>query len=194
MKISARERQFLWVGAIICGISLVFYLVMLFVPSPEDLAGTVEFKKKLLQREKETISREEFYKVRVEQYKERLERHMTRLLPGDNPNVAGAELQKVLKDLADQNGVEIMQRNVQREQKIEDSLVKVSVRIETNCVPEELIRYLAAIESHNTFLTVDELVINSIKVQKKFEIRPSITVSGYIVAPEAKPEEKPAAS
>ena len=167
---------------------------MLFVPSREDLAGTVEFKKKLLQRERETIGREEAYKARVEQYKERLEQHMTRLLPGDNPNVAGAELQKVLKDLADQNGVEIMQRNVQREQKIEDSLVKVSVRIETNCVPEELVRYLAAIESHEKFLTVDELVINSIKVQKKYEIRPSITVSGYIVAPEAKPEEKPAAS
>jgi type II secretory pathway component PulM len=143
LKITARERKFLWAGGIICGVSLILYLVMLFVPSREDLAGSVEFKKKLLQRERETINREEFYKARVEQYKERLDRHMMRLLPGDNPSVAGAELQKVLKDLADQNGVEIMQRNVQREQRIEDTLVKVSVRIDTNCTPDELVRYLS---------------------------------------------------
>jgi len=194
VKITAREKRFLWVGGIMCGISLILYLLMLIVPSPGDLTGTVEFNKKLLQRERDAISREETYMARIEQYKARIDQNMARLLPGDNPNVAGAELQKVLKDLADQNGVEIMQRNVQREQKIEDSLIKVSVRIETNCGLDELVRYLAAIESYDKFLTVDELVINSIKMQKKYEIRPSLTVSGYIIAPEAKPEDKPATS
>jgi hypothetical protein len=194
LKITARERKFLWAGGIICGIALAAYLVLLFVPSREDLAGTVEFKKKLLQREKEAISREGFYKARVEEYKARLDRQMTRLLPGDNPSVAGAELQKILKELADQSGVEITQRNVQREQKIENSLVKVSVQIVTNCGPEELVQFLAAIENHEKTLSVDELIISSIRVQKQYEIRPSITVSGYIVASEAKPEANPAAS
>jgi hypothetical protein len=52
---------------------------------------------------------------------------------------------------------------------------------------------LAAIENYEKFLTLDELTINVYPIQRRYEIRPSMTVSGIFAAIESKGEEKPAA-
>jgi type II secretory pathway component PulM len=192
MKVTAREKRFLLVGGAILAIALTVYAVVSLVPSRATLAAEVAAKKRTLLAQRELLSQEEIFKTRVEQYRKRLEQDRTRLLPGDNPNVAGAELQKVLKDFGDKNGVEILRKDIQREQKVQDNLIKVSVHIETNCLPDQLVQFLAAIENYDKFLTLDELTINSFKMQKRYEIRPALTVSGYIAGPDAKPAEKPA--
>ena len=53
-------------------------------------------------------------------------------------------------------------------------------------------KFLAAIENYDKRLSVDELQINSFRIQKRYEMRPILTVSGYILAPETKPETKSA--
>jgi len=194
MKVTVREKRFLLVGGAILAVALTVYAVVSLVPSRETLAAEVATKKRTLLAQRELLSQEEIYKTRVEQYRKRLEQARTRLLPGDNPNVTGAELQKVLKDLGDKNGVEISRKDIQREQKVQDNLIKVSVHIDTNCNPDQLVQFLAAIENYDKFLSVDELTINSYRMQKRYEIRPGLTVSGYIAAPDAKPAEKPAAA
>lgn len=189
MKITAREKKFLTVGGCVVAAIVVFYLLALLLPSREGLSNDVEYKKKMLLKQREILRQEEMYLGRLEGYRQRLEQDMLRFLPGDNPNVAGAELQKILTDLAGQSGVEIMQKNVQREKEVQDNLLKVSVRIETNCLPQQLVSFLTALENYEKFLTVDELIINSFRRQKGYGIRPSITVSGYIVSGETKSEE-----
>ena len=189
MKITAREKKVLIAGGSIVVLGLIVYLALTLIPNRSDLDNTIRLKKTMLLKERETLGQEESYKLRVEQYRQRLGEDLKRLLPGDNPNVAAAELQKTLKDIADKNGVDIMRKDIQREQKIQDNLVKVSVRIETNCMPDQLVQFLSAVENYDKFLTVDLLAINSFKMQKRYEIRPSLTVSGYIMVPETKPEK-----
>jgi hypothetical protein len=75
---------------------------------------------------------------------------------------------------------------------VQDLLTKVSVRIDTNCNLEQLVQFVAAIENHDKYLKIEEFMINSFKIQKRYEIRPSLTIAGYISAREAKPQEKPA--
>jgi hypothetical protein len=111
-------------------------------------------------------------------------------LPGDNASIAGAELQRVLKELADQCGVDIVRRTIRGEQKLQNGVVKISVNIETNCQPDELVSFLAAIENYEKHLSVDELQINSFRIQKRYEMRPILTVAGYILVPETKAEAK----
>jgi hypothetical protein len=190
VKITARERWFVIGGSVVVGAVLIFYAMTLLLPNREDLAQTVEFKKRMLLKQRETLKLEETYKKRVEQYEKHLQQDMMRFLPGDNPNVAGAELQKVLKDFADQSGVEITQKNNLPEKKIGDMLTKVSVRIETNCNPDQLVQFLTAIENYDKLLKIEEFMITSFRIQKRYEIRPSLTVVGYISTPEPKPEEK----
>lgn len=188
---TAREKKVLLIGGAIVAAALIFYAADSLIPSHATLAAEIATKKKILLAQRELLSQEENYKARIEQYRKRLEQDRARLLPGDNPNVAGAELQKVLKDLADHSGVEIIRKDIQREQKVQDNLIKVSVRIETNCVADQLVQFLAAIENYDKFLTLDELSINSFPIQKRYEIRPALTVSGYIAGAETKPGEKP---
>jgi type II secretory pathway component PulM len=193
VKISARERKFLIVGGCVCAAIVGWYLVTTLIPSTEDLSSALELSKKKLLRQKETLQQEEEYKARVAQYQERLNQDYQRLLPFNNPSIASAELQKVLSDLATKAGVDITQKNIQKEQKLQDDLTKVSVNIQTNCNPQQLVAFLAAIENYEKFLTLDELTINGYPIQRRFEIRPSMTVSGFIAAPESKAAEKPAA-
>jgi len=190
MRVSAREKKFLIGGGVVILAGLILYLGVVMVPSRELLSKEVETKKRALLRQREMVGREDFYRARVEEYKQRLKQDYTRLLPGDNPSIAGAELQRVLKSLADQSGVEVIRRDIQPSQKLQDNLVKVAVRIETNCVPDQLVQFLAAVENYDKFLSVDELAITSFRIQKRWEIRPSVVVAGLIAAAENKSEDK----
>jgi type II secretory pathway component PulM len=185
MRITARDKKFLTGGGIIAVLVLGFYVATTAVPSRDELAREVEIKKRTLIRQREMLGQEQNYRNRLDQYRKRLDQDMQRLLAGDTPSMAGAELQRVLSDMAGQSGVEITRKNARPEQKLPDNLVKVSVQIETNCAPEQLVQFLTAIENYGKFLTVDELTITSYRIQKRYEIHPMITVAGYIAAPAA---------
>lgn len=180
MRISPREKRFLIVGGAVAAAILGWYLATELIPATGDTASALELSKKKLVRQKEILQEEETYKARVAQYRQRLEEDRRRLLPYDNPSIASAELQKVLSDLAAREGVGILQKNIQKEQKLQDDLMKVSVNIQTNCNPRQLVQFLAAIENYEKYLTLDELIISGYMIQRRFEIRPSMTVSGYI--------------
>jgi len=190
VKVSIREKYFLYVGA---GALLLTLLVLFgdrLIPSRQEGASNVEYKKKLLVKYKETLGQEESYKARIEQYRQRLKQDEALFLSGDNPSIAGAELMKVLSDIAAGTGVEISRKDIQAEQKVQNNVVKVSVRIETNCLPDQLVKFIGAIENYERFITLDELNITGFRMQKKYEIRPALKVSGYILGPEAKPGDK----
>ena len=191
MKVTAREKKIIAAGAILAVAVLIYYAATL-LPNGDDLARTVDLKKKMLLKQRESLSREETYQVRLENSRKHLKQGMTRLLPGDNPNVAGAELHKVLKEFADQSAVEITQKNILPAKKPENGIQKVSVRIETTCTPEQLVQFLAAIENYEKFLSIEEFTVAGIRSQRRYEIRPSLTISGYIAAQETKPAEKAA--
>ncbi len=182
MKLTAREKRVLLAGAVIAVAIGLFYLFTSVVPDREKLAGDVEFKKRMLLAQREVLSREDGSGQRAGQHGRRLALARTRLLPGDNSSVASAELQKVLKDFADQSGVEITQKNTLPERALPDNpaVTRVSVRIETRCDLGQLVNFLTAIENYDKFLKVEELVINSFRIQRRYEIRPSLTVTGYI--------------
>ena len=190
MKVSTREKRIIAIGAVVVVAVLIYYALASLLPNRDSLSKTVELKKKMLLRHRDTLSREETYKARLEQYTIHFEQVMTRLLPGDNPNVAGAELQKVLKDFADRSGVEISSMYVSPEKNVQERITRVSVRIETSCTLDQLVQFLAAIENYEKFLTLDEFMITSFQIQKKYQIRPSLTVSGYINLSENKAGEK----
>lgn len=194
MKLTSREKLVIWIGAGVVAAVLIYYGATKFLPTDSgDLSQTVEIKKRILRNRRETLRREETYRKRLESYGKRLDQDMTRLLPGDNPNVAGAELQKILKDFADKSGVEITQKNTLPEKKVQDTLTKVSVVIQTNCDMDQLVQFMTAIENYEKLLKIEEFIITSFRnpAQKRYDIRPSLTVVGYISSRESKPAEKP---
>ena len=184
MKLTAREKRVIIIGACVVAAVGIYYAVNLLLPDSANLSQSVEIKKRMLLRQRETLSREAIYKARLEQLSGSLETYRTRLLSGDNPNVAGAELQKILKDFADQSGVEITQKSILQEKKTPDLLTKISVKIDTNCSLEQLVQFITAIENCEKHLKIDDCRISGYRIQKRFETRPSVTVSGYITTRE----------
>jgi hypothetical protein len=192
VKINAREKRIIAIGICIAAAVMIYYAATLLLPNRESLSQDVSLKKRMLLKQRETLTREEGYKKRIDQFSARVENEMQLLLPGDNPNVAAAELQKLLKDFADQSGVEITQKNILPEKNVQDLLTKVSVRIDTNCNMEQLVKFMTAIESYEKYLKIDECMINGFRIQKRYEIRPSLTIAGYINTRAGKPGETPA--
>lgn len=111
------------------------------------------------------------------------------LLPGATVAQAEQALLKVLQNLADANQVELIQKTKQPDQQVLQDLTKVTIQLETNCSFEQLVSFLDAIMSYETFLRVDELSIVSFRIQAKWEIRPSLKVAGFF---ENAPDEVPA--
>ncbi|NWG13162.1 MAG: hypothetical protein HXY20_06470 [Acidobacteria bacterium] len=189
---TAREKKFLIGGGTTAILIIGYYLVTTYTPGLSDTGTSVEIKRRTLLQHREIVSQEGIYRSRAEQYRQRLQQMTALLLPGDNPSIAGAELQKILKDMADRSGVEINRRTIQREQKLQGGIVKISVNIETNCEPDQLVQFLAAVENYEKRLVVDELMINAFRIQRRYQARPNLTVSGYIRVPEPKPETRSA--
>lgn len=189
MKLTLREKRFIFAGIIIVVAVLILYGASSVLGDRENLIQEVARNRQLLLKQHEILDSEEGYNKRVEQYTRHLEQDLTLLLPGDNSSVASAELQKILKDFADQSGVEITQKNTLPEKKVEgnEMLTKISVRIEVKCDLEQLVDFLIAIRNYEKFLKVEELIINSFRVQRRYDTRPSLTVVGYISSPNLGP-------
>ncbi len=192
MKITAREKKFLIAGGVVALVVIAFYLSPMLLP--QDLSGMVETEKNLLRRQREFISQEEVFKARIAQGQQRLAQDLDLLLPGNNPSAAGPALQKVLQDLADSLQVEISRKTILPEQKLPENLTKVTVQLDINCTLDQLVRFMTAIENYEKVLKIDELFIQSRRLQNRDQIYPMLKVAGLIAtsAPVAKPVEKTA--
>jgi hypothetical protein len=187
VKLTLRERRILFAGIVAVIAISIFYAMISLLPDRERLLQKVDTDKNIILKQREILGLEQSYRKRAEQGDNHQKLVMTRLLPGDNSNVASAELQKVLKDFADQNGVDITVKTTMSEKKVPDNdfLTKVAVRIEISCNLEQLVNFLAAIENYDKLLKVEELVITSFRMQKIYQIHPSLMVVGYIHSPDA---------
>jgi len=157
-------------------------------PDSGELDDTVDLKKKTLLRQRETLYLEGVYESQLQLYENRIQANRARLLPGENPNVAGAELLKTLTNFADRSGVEITQKSVLKEEKVENQLLKISARLVTRCEMEQLVQFLTEIENYDKFLTIDEFMIRAARGRADSEMRPNLTISGYIDSNENKTE------
>lgn len=180
MKISSREKMLIFAALGVVLLSLFFLWEEDMTPDQDEFANSLDYKRRMLLRYRQTLASEENYKEQLAQYRERLKATELLFISGESPAIAGAELQRLLKEIADENGVEITRRDIQREKKVENDVTKISVQIETNSAPDQLVQLLTAIQNYEKQLIVDEIMINALKVQKVEKIRPRITVSAYV--------------
>ena len=95
---------------------------------------------------------------------------------------------KTLTDFAESSGVEITQKSVLQEEKVDNQLSKISARIVTRCDMEQLVQFLTEVENYNKLLTIDEFTIRSVRNRRETEMRPNLTISGYISSNDSKSE------
>jgi len=111
------------------------------------------------------------------------------LLPGATLEQAEQALDKILQNFADASQVELIRKVKQPDQKFPGNLTMVTIRLESSCNYDQLVRFLGAIRSYEKFLKVEELSITNFRMQGKWEIRSSLQVSGFV---ENAPDKVPA--
>ena len=201
MKASAREKKTLYAGIVIAAAILIYYAATELSPSGgESLADKVAKQENLLRRQRELVGREDFYKKQIEDAENGLEKIQTRLLPGNNAGNAATELQRVIDGFAERSGVVIMNKSPRPERKVadSDSLTKISVQVGLDCLIEDLVEFLVAINNYDKFLKVEEITIRTqaATAQRQMVItRPlNMVISGYISVPPPEPAAKPGES
>ncbi len=192
MKTTTREKRFLIIGGVIAVLVLAYYLTPILMP--EDLTLTVTRKQNELRLLREMVRQEDNFKARLAKDQQRLSQDQARLLPTDS---AASTLQKIVQELSDASGVEIPRKTPMPDQKVADTnLTKVSLQLQDlNCTMEQFVRFLTALENQDKFLKVEDLQINSRRLQNRDVLYIQLLrVVGYMAAPapSAKPGDKTA--
>ncbi len=102
------------------------------------------------------------------------------LLPGVTPEQAGQALEKILQNLADASQVELIRERRDPDQEFPENLTKVTIHMDINCNWDQMVRFLEAIRGYEKFLQVEELFIQSSRMQGQYRIHPILKVSGFL--------------
>ena len=176
-----RERRFAAIGATVASVYLGFNFG--WVPLQESRSATrvaVENAKLELLQSRAAIGRHQGLQSDVRTVERERRKLESRLLPGDSPNIAGAELGKVVNRLTSQSNVELKKKN-DREPTGHGPLTEISSEITIIVTIEELVDFLYAIENHQKELRVRSLTVrpqNPRKPDGSLDVRMSI--SGFI--------------
>lgn len=95
MKITAREKRYIAIGAVVIAAVLVFYGFSALLEDSKNISKKVEQKRERLAKQLEIMNRKPYYEKELNLYTLQLQKDMSRLLPGDNPNIAASDLGKI---------------------------------------------------------------------------------------------------
>jgi len=177
VKLTSRDKKFIIAGIVVIVVVAASYGVITLFANSSNPLTQVNLRLRQLENQKRTLSQKDSFEKTLEQSNTRYDQVMSRLLPGDRSSEANAEMQSRLMKLADLNGVEITSRNPLQDKKVQDPatkqdiLTKVSVRLETNCDLEHLVKFLVAIENAENFLKVEEFNVYSFRGVRRTDNR-----------------------
>lgn len=179
-KMTSRER-------IIVGMGLLFGLVFVlnqFMVQPlyrSQIRTDQEIESKVLfiSQYYSILSQKEYYLKKEEATRLLGEELEQRFLPQEKPALAGADLQRILQELAKSNSVHIVQVNTEKP-KNTVGLLTVPVRIVVRSSLRNLSGYLHGIENHKRFLVVEDLQTRRINRNEPEYLESRLLVNGFL--------------
>ena len=110
-----------------------------------------------------------------------------RLFVADKPPVVAARLQNVLKEMAADEGVDIIsEKQLDTQERL--AFIEVPVEITLKCSITKLTNLIYAIEDYEKYLDISKVNIRVVNIRKPIDVRADLTVSGFIVAKEIERE------
>jgi len=180
-KLSEKQKgPILIMGGIVGLLVFVFGIIYPIIAGNMKTSKEIEEKKRRIETYSSIAEKKGSIKARLEYLKSKRAAFDQKLLSGDTPAVAAAELQTILNDMASEHELTINSQRIINP-KERGLLLEVPVQILTQCTITKLKELLFQIESYPKFLSVSDLNIRVYRIRDPKDIEARIDVSGFIL-------------
>lgn len=160
---------------------LLFVLGISWVVSYNNkLTEKVKNSRQKIKKFVEEVEKKDYVQTRLEYLQNTRAAFDERLLAGDTPAVAAAELQNVLNDMASELELMISSERIINP-KERGIFQEIPVQIVTQCTITKLKELLYQIETYPKFLSITNLDIQVVRNRDPKDVRATIDVSGFIL-------------
>jgi type II secretory pathway component PulM len=192
LQLSGREQALILVAlAIIVGYIGYSYGVEPLLEHYDQLQEELATQRQLLQKKESILARRASYEQKAAQARVLRSFVERSLLPGENPDLASAKLQALLKEFARESGIELDRISPSPPHSVEN-YTEISISLPFQCYISELRDFLYMIETAEKFLFVPRLEIRVPNPRRPDRLRVMLEVAGYIGKPgEKEPTPEP---
>ena len=191
-KVSFSQRKFLW-GLIAVAVALGVYtlLIVPLVEAKKEADQEIVLTQRLLQKYAEVLQNRKMVEEGLERTLKQGEEIQKRLLSGETPQLGAANLQDMVKRLAEKNGLAIRSfRSL--DPKEAGSFRRISVQIEFNPMSsmKSLGQFLYELELQEKKITISEMDLLVFNPRMPNTIQGNMIISAYMKGGKGREREK----
>ena len=180
IQIAPRDKKVLIVG----GVFIVLYLLFVLIAQPafrENKLASQRIQDKILFIQKcyEILNQKSYYKAKSTENKSIHTTLSQRFLNQAKPALAAAEQQRLLEELANQTGVNIIRFRVDKPKYVE-KLLTISTQVTVRSKLRNLTNFIHRLENNQKFMIIEEISMQRTNKADLEELQTQLTVSGFI--------------
>ena len=180
IQIAPRDKKVLIVG----GVFIVLYLLFVLIAQPafrENKLASQKIQDKILFIQKcyEILNQKSYYKAKSTENKSIHTTLSQRFLNQAKPALAAAEQQRLLEELANQTGVNIIRLRVDKPKYVE-KLLTISTQVTVRSKLRNLTNFIHRLENNQKFMIIEEISMQRTNKADLEELQTQLTVSGFI--------------
>ena len=180
IQIAPRGGKVLIVG----GVFIVLYLLFVLIAQPafrENKLASQKIQDKILFIQKcyEILNQKSYYKAKSTENKSIHTTLSQRFLNQAKPALAAAEQQRLLEELANQTGVNIIRFRVDKPKYVE-KLLTISTQVTVRSKLRNLTNFIHRLENNQKFMIIEEISMQRTNKADLEELQTQLTVSGFI--------------
>lgn len=186
---NSKFNKKIWFGIGILGGLVVLYFALIYpFYLNRDVTKKLDFEEQRYNNYLKLISQRPKKDAILKRLTRKKEKYNNRLLEPDKPPVVAARLQNTLKEMASEEGVDIISEKqlsiIER-----DPFIEIPIEITLKCSITKLTSLIYAIEDFKKFLDISKLNIRVVNIRNPIDVRADLTVSGFILAQDVSKEK-----
>jgi type II secretory pathway component PulM len=185
-----RERRLLVVGGIVAAVVVGYlYVVEPLLDRHEQVKSLIAAREESLARQQRLVARRDRYVEERDALQGEIQERRGRLLPGDKPPLAASELQKLVKGLAQDTGVEVRSERVLPTTE-RGGYTEVPVEVTLAGPIRAMVSFLYRLEAVPLQVSVQDFKLRVVSITAPRELLATLAVTGYIATGGVEPEPR----
>ncbi len=186
------KKKTLWFILSLIGAVILYFLGILpWLEAKKKMEEEIQMKQHLVLKYQEYINGKKGIEEDLRNLRLRFENIKKRLIEGETPQLASANLQEIIKKIATSKDIQIRSFRI-LEPKDLNYYRKISIQIDFNPTHSllNLVQFLSEIENHEKMLAVSEMDLLVFNIRMPNNIQGNLIISGWMEREKPKEKEK----